>query len=34
MKLFHPSNIYEESWLLLGIIKLLGKILNNYDIIT
>ncbi|XP_034183279.1 uncharacterized protein LOC117605732 isoform X1 [Osmia lignaria lignaria] len=24
MKLFHPSNVYEESWLLLAITKLLG----------
>ncbi|XP_026673528.1 uncharacterized protein LOC113464930 [Ceratina calcarata] len=24
MKLFHPFNVYDESWLLLGVIKLLG----------
>ena len=29
MKLLCPSNIYQESWLLLSITKLLGKILIN-----
>ncbi|XP_076389351.1 uncharacterized protein LOC105663856 isoform X2 [Megachile rotundata] len=24
MKLFHPSNVYDESWLLLAVMKLLG----------